>query len=123
MMMGAAVQGMNQAEYSNILDAWLYLLSEISADNITRHGLRTLLLQETTLREAQLFKLLSQLHRSVMSIGAANKWKWTDARGQGPNTKAQTRINTLQNKQTFVLQFYNACVNVLTKLDSGPRFQ
>jgi hypothetical protein len=122
-MMGASVHGMDQAKYNDISDARLYLPSEISADDVERYGLESLLSQETTLREAQLLQLLTRLRRSVTSIGAANKWKRADARGQGPNTKAQTRINTLQNEQTFLLQFYNVCVDGITKLDPGPTFQ
>jgi hypothetical protein len=120
--MGAAVQGIDQAEYSDILDARLYLPSELSPDDVTRYGLQRLVSEETSLREAQLFKLLAQLRRSVTTISAANRWKQADARGQGPNTKAQERINALQNEQIVLLQFYNSCVDAMPKLDSGPEF-
>jgi hypothetical protein len=102
--------------YDDVAFSPVYLPSHLDRNKIKDLNLSALLRQEVQLRVAQLHGLRSLLRGAVKAINAAEQTKASTARGQRPNTKANTQIRTLDHCRDSLLNSYNKALKRLKEI-------
>jgi hypothetical protein len=102
--------------YEDVASAAIYLPSQLDYSKIKAENLSVLLQQEVEFCVAQLHSLHSQLRGAVKAVNAAEQTKASTARGQRPNTKANTQIRTLDHCRDSLLNLHNLALKKLTQI-------
>ncbi|KAG6847801.1 hypothetical protein H0H93_005915 [Arthromyces matolae] len=94
----------------------LLLPSSISPDDWDDLGLSEMATIEYKLREGQAHDALADLRIAVKTYNANVNFKKENVFGQGPNTRAQKLLNTLQSEKIIAMKRYNLAYTKLLAL-------